>query len=565
MEIRQPGDILSRASRPQRNSSHTPKKRDWRYTMGVYRHEDFEGTRGEQTIWDRLDEDHTIGEFRRGRKRTKRQSAVEKGSGYYENVGMGGEEEEDGSEDGDVDTPLVLYTPSPSMKRKGTGGILKKDISKSRDGIMRVENITDTGQRKSHQDGLIACLKYPKKMVHKIRNIFERLPTPESMVPMTLSPSSPTKPMWFKQRRAFISFEGPWIDETTNFSMKRVKANLQNSVTQPGKIPQRYAWFPEAVPIDAIFPPGVPLSGKEINAFYPHHVRQTGVAVRFLNNGYKCSDIMNIQAWFRSGKARMSGESLFNTLWSIVPRAQDPEMEDESKLIRDLSMEGFEPDQFTAVRGSTVPNFDDLLSGLKYLPTGLDARELTYCLVWYLNHRDMFTPPLEVNVLHTQSLIRALRLPLRPYGNRNLDMMALKEWKQRGRYSEHEVADEREQFKYSVRHDAMPKSQLKLHPANQTVSLHLNFPIRNILTFPFLAMITMAGEGVRMGLEKTMERKEKHKMNKARRGRISPYRMQNTSSEAFVPSEPHQVAVPQVSWDTSKIPRSTTGIAVNSG
>jgi hypothetical protein len=91
---------------------------------------------------------------------------------------------------------------------------------------------------------------------------------------------------------------GDWNDETQTFNMKAVCATLRDSNAQPGELVRNYNWYPDAVSIDALLPPGLPLSAKEINAYYPHHVRWKDVMIRLTRNGYRGSDILAIQVRF---------------------------------------------------------------------------------------------------------------------------------------------------------------------------------------------------------------------------------------------------------------------------
>lgn len=182
----------------------------------------------------------------------------------------------------------------------------------------------------------------------------------------------------------------------------------------------------------------------------------------------------------------------------------------KGKPDRNLFTDDARPGKYIKDRrhGFIVPTFDDLLKGLKYLPTGLDARGLTQCLVWYLNFRDKFSPRLELNVLHTQSLIRALRQPLKAFGPQNLDMNALKEWKEKGTFAERRVEDEERRYENTVR-DAkeIRKSQLELIPGDESIKLHLKLHTRHVLMLPFVAMLGMTGKALEMGVEKAEERK----------------------------------------------------------
>jgi hypothetical protein len=170
---------------------------------------------------------------------------------------------------------------------------------------------------------------------------------------------------------------------------------------------------------------------------------------------------------------------------------------------RNLRTDQFSPGQHIESRrkGFVLPTFEDLVRGLQHLPSGLDARSLTQCLSWYLAYRDSFTPKLDLNVLHAQSLIRALRLPLKPFGPQNLDANALQEWRSKAKFEELKIEDIK---RAEVVHhpEQNPRTQLHLDMDQGEVSMQLALPIRHVLTFPFLALHGMIGEALKMGIEK---------------------------------------------------------------
>jgi len=174
-----------------------------------------------------------------------------------------------------------------------------------------------------------------------------------------------------------------------------------------------------------------------------------------------------------------------------------------------LHTDHLEPGRYIADRrsGYVLPTFGDLLGGLNHLPSGLDARGLTECLSWYLHVRDSFTPKLELNVLHTQALIRALRTPLKRYGPQNLDCNALKEWKEKGRFEERKVYYEPARPTSTEAGDtAQKRTQLHMNLNNHEVKLEIQLPIRRVLTFPFLALHSVIGEALKLGIEKAENR-----------------------------------------------------------
>lgn len=154
-------------------------------------------------------------------------------------------------------------------------------------------------------------------------------------------------------------------------------------------------------------------------------------------------------------------------------------------------------------RGYTLPTFEDLVRGLRRLPSGLDARGLSQCLSWYLNIRNAFTPRLELNVLHVQSLIRALREPLKPFGPQNLDRNALEEWRNKGTFETVEIEDKKRLYEaVASSDDHQVRSRLHLNLDEEDVSLKVTLPIRHILTFPFMALHGVVGEALKLGIGK---------------------------------------------------------------
>jgi hypothetical protein len=90
-------------------------------------------------------------------------------------------------------------------------------------------------------------------------------------------------------------FRRTWIDETYHFSVDAIRSTLRPAGVKVDDLGTNYGWYADAVPVDAILPPGVPLSAKEIIAFYPHHICWKDIKIRLTNNGYKGVDIMGMQ------------------------------------------------------------------------------------------------------------------------------------------------------------------------------------------------------------------------------------------------------------------------------
>jgi hypothetical protein len=169
-------------------------------------------------------------------------------------------------------------------------------------------------------------------------------------------------------------------------------------------------------------------------------------------------------------------------------------------------------------KGYTLPTFEHLVRGLQCLPAGLDARGLTQCLSWYLGIRDTFTPRLELNVLHAQSLIRALREPLKPFGPQKLDRNALEEWRNKGTFETVRIGDkDREGNTVKTTIEQQRRAQLHLNLDEDKVSMNLTLPIRHILTFPFLALHGVVGEALKLGIGKVEMRQVTRKEEASKR------------------------------------------------
>ncbi|KAF3038749.1 hypothetical protein E8E11_002524 [Didymella keratinophila] len=81
--------------------------------------------------------------------------------------------------------------------------------------------------------------------------------------------------------------DGAWQDETYDVNMAQICATLRARGAVLQELIRNYKWFAEAVAVDALFPPGVPLSLGEICVYYPHHVRWQDVMFRLVQNDYR--------------------------------------------------------------------------------------------------------------------------------------------------------------------------------------------------------------------------------------------------------------------------------------
>jgi hypothetical protein len=188
------------------------------------------------------------------------------------------------------------------------------------------------------------------------------------------------------------------------------------------------------------------------------------------------------------------------------------------KPTRNLRTDFLAPGLTVGRRGHTLPTFDDLLRGLQRLPSGLDARGLTQCLSWYMNNRDAFTPKLELNVLHTQSLIRALREPHKPFGPQNLDRNALEEWRAKGTIESVEIEEKSHNYKgVASRSNESRRTQLHLNLDDDNVSMDLNLTIRHMLLFPSLAILHLERAALEMYIQKAEHRQAVRESEAAKR------------------------------------------------
>jgi hypothetical protein len=192
----------------------------------------------------------------------------------------------------------------------------------------------------------------------------------------------------------------------------------------------------------------------------------------------------------------------------------------KGKSTPNLRTDDLVPSPTVERRGHTLPTFDDLLRGLQRLPSGLDARGLTQCLSWYMNNRDTFTPKLELNVLHTQSLIRALREPLKPFGPQNLDRNALEEWREKGTIESVEIEENSHNYKgVTIGSDENSRTQLHLNLDEEDVFMDLNLSVRHILLLPYLAIFHgMRSTALKMGIQKAENRRAAREGEVTKRG-----------------------------------------------
>jgi hypothetical protein len=318
--LKSEAEILARQARPQRGSTWMPKKRDWRYATGVIRHADFDDAPRSRSVWDTLDYNYEASGARDGQTRTD--STADGCIGSERDMSVSTEAAHI-SESTDIKMEMVSpKAPSPvkpgykSMTlRKGSWKQVTRFTS-----ILEAER--DGGVVRYELTGQVARFCFTSKNKALLQDILQRpavpLPTPSSIQgsspkgsqKLTPPVSSPTTPATSRTATtihtphaldsidslySFPLFKRAWVDETYDFDSTAVLKKLRAADTVVDDLGSNFRWYTDAVPIDAILPPGVPISAKEIHAFYPHHVRWKGVMLRLTHNDYRGADIMGMQ------------------------------------------------------------------------------------------------------------------------------------------------------------------------------------------------------------------------------------------------------------------------------
>ena len=197
-----------------------------------------------------------------------------------------------------------------------------------------------------------------------------------------------------------------------------------------------------------------------------------------------------------------------------APDSDVADLIEESDMV--LCTNGLTRGKHLAKAPKTLPSFDDLLRGLNHLPCGLDARGLTQCLIWYRRMRNSFTPPLHMSVLHTQALLRALRVPLKPTDLKDLDLETLKEWRDKGRFEELKLWDEEQSCAQILTWKHLMRAQIHLNFDNGSVESSFSFRLRNVLAFPFVAMHNFFREALIMGIDRAEKRQQERTRKQSR-------------------------------------------------
>jgi hypothetical protein len=517
-------DILARHSRPQKHSTWVPKTRDWRYATGVFKHNDFEDAPKDRSAWDAMDFDYQASRSRSG-------TGIEDG-GYMSVDGMVSAPDipEGAKSKISPETSKTIVRIEPVKKKAKTG---KRSRTPWQKRYRKIGEPVAEGEPRYEVVGLIARLRFSGKLIIEDAPPHPAIQSPPEHTSILATPAKavmhrdPDTSATARTAQTlntlhildsiesvheFPVFQRTWVDETKDFNTQEVRARLRQPGAQVKDMGNNYAWYDDAVPIDALFPPGIPLSAKEVNAYYPHHIRWKQMMLRLTNNDYRGADFIGMQTFFRGPFNHPKTARDMNNIQRDQVKGMMKGFRTDSlngKHERNLHTNHMMPGKYIELNrpGLVVPTFDDLLRGLHHLPSGLDARGLTECLSWYLNFRDSFTPKLDLNVLHAQALIRALRLPLKPYGPQNLDCNALKEWKEKGRFEERKVYYESAKPTTTTSKEGdQRRTQMHMNLDDHEVKLDLTLPLRHVFTFPFLALHSVVAEAYKMGIDKAENR-----------------------------------------------------------
>lgn len=327
--LRSEAEILARSSRPQRNSTWIPKTRDWRYATGVIQHDDYDDAPHARSTWDVMDYEFQ----RRGSQR--HQEHLTRGQ-----IGIASEHEQAVNESTEPAPSPALeraisnalpFSPKVTAPREGphvVGKIMEfrvRDWRQVKKFKRRDPSSTGEDIENFEATGLVVRIRFRRKNKEVLKEIFERASPPEptpatilvalaqssaanrNLTPAIASPGTPAVARTAETIRtyhildsieslsSFPLFKRAWVDETYDCNLKFVRSTLRPADKVVSDLGVTYQWYDDAVPADAIFPPGVPLSAKEIHAFYPHHVRWKGVMVRLTNNDYRGAEILGMQ------------------------------------------------------------------------------------------------------------------------------------------------------------------------------------------------------------------------------------------------------------------------------
>jgi hypothetical protein len=294
-----------------------PKKRDWRYATGVIQQADFDDAPKSRTVWDTLDYYYQAGGDNEGQTRSGSTMGSERHiSETFEAAHM----------PESTDVSMESMSPkAPSQVKPGYKSMTLREGSWKQ--VTRFMSVPETkghgGEVRYELTGRIVRLRFTTKNKTVLQEILNRpaVPTrtqdpsdygtsPQSSQKLTPPVSSPITPATSRTAAtihtphvldsieslyAFPLFKRAWIDETYDFDSTAILKKLRDPSTVVDDLGSNFGWYTDAVPVDAILPPGVPISAKEIHAFYPHHVRWKGIMLRLTHNDYRGADIVGMQ------------------------------------------------------------------------------------------------------------------------------------------------------------------------------------------------------------------------------------------------------------------------------
>ena len=282
--LKSEAEILARQSRPQRSSTWVPKTRDWRYATGVIQHDDFDDAPKSRSVWDTLDYDYQGGEERNPHVTDAVQTPKSTGSRNFS------------ASPSIIATERIGYKPM-TLPKSGWTQVKRLKRSATAGEVIGVAKYETTA--------LVVRLHFTREALPQVKAILEG--SAKSRTPPVSSPNTPATSRTaasirtphrldsIKSLHAFPLFKRAWVDETYDFNAVTVRSKIRPIDRAYDELGANYHWYNDAVPSDAVFPPGVPISAKEISAFYPHHVRWKSVMVRLTKNDYRGPDIMGMQ------------------------------------------------------------------------------------------------------------------------------------------------------------------------------------------------------------------------------------------------------------------------------
>lgn len=239
-QIRTPSDILARASRPQNYSSFLPSHRDWRYASGVFVHEDNFDEPRQVSVWDEFDYDLQAGVFVREQRRCGRKNG--------------------GTRDRDGDVNMKM----------GEGDGEAEDRASWVHTLAEFRWATEGEEEGWECTRLVAVLRFSERGMRSVRRIVGEEGEADMVAPR--SPFRKMGRMLAANERIRLEEDddtpepkGKWKDETQDFNMKMVVASLRSKEIKANGVPAAWTWFPDAVSVGTIFPPGIGLTATEIH------------------------------------------------------------------------------------------------------------------------------------------------------------------------------------------------------------------------------------------------------------------------------------------------------------